>query len=228
MSFVKKPPVISPYSEEKKRIPDFRKRIRDNTKITGVNIIIIDGKSQTGKSTLADWLCRQYDEDFALCYTVEDVLKHFEKIKNMYNNESDHGLAFNRWIFWDEPQNEIPRLMFWSERNMVIQKLTSSFGFLKPSMVMALPNIKGLSEMVITNILFRISVKAFLKKDEVVRHGYVKVPLFNEIKNKFYWTVVEDFKIKELKEVTSDKSEYMKRKVTNFFTQLEAWRKDIS
>lgn len=227
MAFITKPNVKSPYAEVKKDFPDFRKRIHDNTIITGVNIIIIDGKSQTGKSTLADWICKEQDREYSLCYKVEDVLKHFENLKEIWDS-GKHMICWNRWLFWDEPQNEIPRLMFWSERNMVVQKLTSSFGFLKPSMVMALPNIKGLNEMILTNVLFRITVRAFLKKKEIVRRGYVKIPIFNEIKNKFYWTTVENFKIPDLVEITKDNSEYMNRKVTNFFTQLSAWRQDIS
>lgn len=227
MAHIVKPNVISPFGEREINFPNYEKRIADNLKITGVNIIIIDGKSQTGKSTLADFICSKYDGEYSLCYRVEDVLAHFEKLKEDWD-AGDYINTRYRWIFWDEPQNEIPRLMFWSERNMVIQKLTSSFGFLKPSMIMALPNIKGLNEMILTNILFRITVRAFLKDDDIIRRGYVKIPIFNEVKNKFFWTTVENFKIPEIIETTKDDSEYMKRKVTNFFNQLVTWRKDIS
>lgn len=222
----KRPRMISPYAKREINIPNFYNRINNNTILTGVNIILIDGRGQVGKSTLGDEIAGKYDPEYDLCYTTKDIVEHFKKLREKWKNGEIEDCLY-RWIFWDEPQLEIPRMRFWSERNLMIQALTSSFGFLKPSLILALPNVKGISDMIVTNILFRITVKVGFDRDKkIVRKGYIKLPKFNEIKNKFYWTTAEIYTIPELTKVTEKNSDYMKRKMENFFnTQLSKWEK---
>jgi hypothetical protein len=184
-------------------------------------MIIIDGKAQTGKSTLGDHIAKKYDPNYTLVYTVDDILNQLYKLRDLWF-AGKMAEIYNRWIFWDEPQLETPKQEYWSQRNMIIQAFTSSFGFLHNHLILALPNIKGLSDIILTNLSLRFSVKSYLDRDKkVVRKAYVKVPLFNEMKQKFYWTTCEEYRIPEW---TLTK-EYYDAKANNFFVnQLDKWK----
>jgi len=208
-------------------LPNFYHRIDENIQTTGVNIVLIEGKSQTGKSTLAKHIAERYDPNYTLVYTVDDVLNRIRELKDLWFARR-YKMCKYRWLFWDEPECEIPKAQFWSERNSVIQSITSSFGFLKPSLVMALPNIKGLSDLIITNVLLRISISAKLKKGKIIRKGWVRTSYFDERRQKFRWRLVEEHTIPILEDITKDRV-YMKAKVNNFFnTQMERWQNKIN
>jgi len=183
-------------------------------------MIIIDGKAQTGKSTLGDHIARKYDPNYKLVYTVEEILEYLHFLKDLWFSGRKEEI-YNKWIFWDEPQLETPKQEYWSQRNQIIQAFTSSFGFLHNHLVLALPNVKGLSDMVLTNISLRFSVVSFLnKKKEIIRKAYVKMPMYNEMKRRFYWTTVEEHTIPEWLMT----KEYYDAKANNFFnTQLNKW-----
>ena len=190
-------------------------------------MILIDGKSQMGKSTVADYIASRYDSEYRLVYTVEDYLNYLTELRDKWQKGLYNECQY-RWVFWDEPQMEIPRTQFWSERNSIIQSITSSFGFLKPSLVMALPNIKGLSDMVMTNVLFRMTIQAKLDKDKnIIRKAWIKTCYFDERRNKFGWRLVEEHTIPRLQDIMQDKN-YADQKIYNFFnTQLNKWREKL-
>jgi hypothetical protein len=210
--------------------PTINDRIRE-CKATGlVPLIIIDGKSQTGKSTLAKKICGEYDPNFKLVFTVEDVVEYMEELGELYNAGKIED-ALNRVMFWDEPQGDITK-KFWDERNEIIQQITSMWGFLKPMLVMALPNVSGLSDIILTNMLMRISIKARLDKTDgtIIRKAYVRIPWEDMKRNKWRWTItpVEVYTVPKLEDITQDKG-YMDRKVNNFFnTQMTKWKTKLA
>jgi len=112
---------------------------------------------------------------------------------------------------------------------MIIESFTSSFGFLKQNIILCLPNIKGLSDIVLTNISMRITVRSFLQKkygrSGVIRKGYVKIPLWDERHNKFLWTTVEEYTIPDI----ADDIAYNVKKARNFFDNaLDDWQKRLN
>jgi energy-coupling factor transporter ATP-binding protein EcfA2 len=189
-------------------------------------LIVVTGKSQVGKSTLAKHMCGVFDRTYKTVFTTDQLLDYIEEIRDYYYNDYEKWLRYRyKWIFWDEPQLETDKTEFWSQRNIVLGMLTSSFGFLKQNMICALPNIRRLSDNLLTNLTFRVDVKAVLDRDKKIKRiAYIKKPLFIERKNKFGWVTCQIYTIPEIEE---DKG-YNKDKADNFFkTQLPAWRERI-
>lgn len=79
-------------------ISNFYRRIEKTMNTHLINMIVITGKSQTGKSTLARTICAKYDAEYTTVFTIEDLLNYLEKCKE---NESS---VRNKWIFFDEPE----------------------------------------------------------------------------------------------------------------------------
>ena len=209
------------------RHKNFFNRIDENIFLGKPTIILIDGKSQTGKSTFARWLCMQYDKKYLTVFQIEKILTYFLGLAiPYYNNEMDK--IYNRWLLIEEPQLEVPRQEFWSTRNLILQGVTSSYGFTRNNVVMTLPNIKGISEMIYTNITFRISIDSKLDKDKnIVRKAYNKKPVWIERRNKYRWVLVERFTIPKIE--LPDEKEYKLLKADNFFkTQLPKWIDKLS
>jgi hypothetical protein len=230
MPHFKRARIIHPFEKSGNNFPNFYQRIKKNLLEGKPCLIIIDGKSQTGKSTLARYICKEYDPNYKLFFTVSDILEHLQFLKSKLEKTADGKLFLpkeyqNKWTFFDEPQLETPRQTFWAERNMILQAYTSAFGFLHNHLIMALPNIRGISDIILTNITFRISVVSHLKPDNsIMRKAYVKIPLFNDNKNKYFWVRVEDYTIPFIEKDL----EYESKKTNNFFNvQLPKWEKEI-
>lgn len=202
-------------------LPNFYNRI-DKIRYTNlINMIIIDGKSQTGKSTLAKNICEKYDPNYITVFTIEELLSYLEKCKE--NEDTNQG----RFIFFDEPELEVNRNEWWTDRNRVLTFILSSFGFLHNNIVMALPNIKGLSDIILTNISLRISVKADYDefKKRIVRKAIIKKAIWSDMKNKFIWITTE---IHTIPDIEKDMN-YEQLKRHNFYdVQLPKWRSQIN
>lgn len=202
------------------RLPNFYQRIDKIKKMNLINMIIISGKSQTGKSTLARSICSQYDPDYTTVFTIEELLNHLEKCKENENEQS------GRFIFFDEPELEVSRSEWWTDRNRVLTFILSSFGFLHNNIVMALPNIKGLSDIILTNISLRIDVKADYDdyRKQIVRKAFIKKAIWSDQKNKFIWITTEIHTIPEIKKDMT----YENLKRNNFYNiQLPKWREQL-
>ena len=212
---------LSDFAQSGMNYPTFKKRIEKREKAGLINMIIIDGKSQTGKSTLARSICTKYDPYYVTVFTIEELLNYLEQCKE--NEDSQYG----KFIFFDEPELEVSRSEWWTDRNRVLTFILSSFGFLHNNIVMALPNIKGLSDIILTNISLRINVKAdyddFHKK--IVRKAFIKKAVWSDMKNKFIWITTE---IHTIPEIEKDiKYELSKR--NNFYNiQLPKWKQQIN
>lgn len=225
-AIVKRINITSPYQEPNIRIRNFLERIDYVRLLEMINLIAITGKSQSGKSTFARWICEKYDRHYVTVFTVEDILNYIDKIKKLYYDDMEEWKRMRwKWIFWDEPQLEIDKTEFWSQRNIVLGMLTSSYGFLKQNMVVALPNLRKLSDNLLTNLTYRIDMKAVLGRNrEIIRKAYFKKPIYIERKNKYGWTTFQQITVPFIEE---DKK-YDKAKADNFFnTQLPMWRKRV-
>ena len=182
-----------------------------------VALIVVDGKAQTGKSTTAQYVCEHYDKDYVTVFTIEELTKYLDYAT--VNNIK------NRWIFFDEPQLQSPRATWWSEKNQALQAITSSYGFLKSHMIMALPNLKGISNIVLTNLCMRITMRSYLTADGIVKYvAFVKLPQYSEYHRRWYFYTMEERTMPNL--IQSD--EYFVRKKENFRNMLDDQLKKIS
>jgi len=214
------------YKSSGERYPTFWQRINEIRELERVNMIIVDGKAQTGKSTLAQYIAKHYDINHKTVFTVKEILDYVKEIGEVYFNDYERWKTLRyKWVFWDEPQLEAVRNEWWSQRNTVIQLITSSYGFLKLNLIMALPNIKGLSDIILTNISMRISVKSVLDFNrKIKRIATIRKPFFLEHRNKFVWIAVETFNIPD---IPMD-LKYENDKAHNFFkVQLPAWHERL-
>lgn len=222
--------IISPFNSTKKNvnIKNWEYRINERILKGGICLIVIDGMSQSGKSTLGEWICRNFDITFnpelQIVYEPKQIIDYLKYIKEKwYGGEKEKIL--NKWIFWDEPQVSIPKQKFWDERNQIARDLTSTWGFLKQHLVMALPNISGISDTILTNILFRIHIKMFLTEKGILRIAYCKTPYYNEYNKKWYWITFQQFLIPNI----SFSEIYYNKKIKNFFENLlPKWEKILN
>lgn len=204
--------------------PSFWERIEYIKELKRINIIVIDGKAQTGKSTLARYIAKRYDPDPIRVWTLEQLMDYLEMAEKLYYS-GRFAEILNKFIVMEEPQLDSPKQEFWSARNAVIQAITSSFGFLKNHLILALPNIYGLSNTVYTNITLRMSVYSKLDKNrKIVRFANIQKPIWSDFKHKFYWRSVENYKIPELEEEKG----YIDEKANNFFKiHLKRWKEKL-
>lgn len=213
------------WNKIEEKIPDLFQRINDNIMQKAPTVILIDGKTQTGKSTLARYICSRYDPNYTTIFTVEDFLKYlnflYSKLENIDGELMLPKQYCYKWILFDEVELETPSQKFYADKNIVLQSIIAGFGFLKQNMIMTLPDLRGISELLYINITMRISVKRFLNYNkEIVRTAFIKIPLYNDNKRKYWWINVQASKIQPIE---TDKV-YNTNKTKNFFeTQLPKW-----
>ena len=192
-------------------------------------MIVIDGKSQSGKSTLARHICKVFDPEYTTVFTVKELLEYLERCSETYYNDMENYRKSSIWgkfILFDEIEIAVSKARFWEERNQVLTKIISSYGFLKQSIICTLPNIRGLTDLILTNLNFRIHVKADFneKHGKIFRTGFIKKAVWSDYKNKFIWITTE---IHHIPWIEKDWT-YEKRKADNFFKDsLPQWRKEI-
>ena len=209
--------ITHPFEKSGIEFPTFYQRINDSIFLKSPVVIPIDGKSQSGKTQLARHIGKSYDEDFRTFWQVKDFIKYFFEIKD--HLEIIDGLKYVpqkyycKWLLFEEPQGEMPTMQFWSDRNWVMQQITSEFGFLLNGLLLPMPNIKGISPMIYTNITFRMSIVKYRQGKEVVRKAYIKKPIWLDNKNKYIWITVESYKIPFIE----DDKQYKSDKIENFF-----------
>ena len=207
--------IKSPYSMGTFRGLTYRERINIRINRGLICETLIDGISQSGKSTKGEMLCKEYDPNYTLVQTVEDIIRYVENLKRLYK-QGKYNRVFNRWILWDEPEAEVPKQQFWDDRNIIADQMVSTWGFLKQHLVLCLPDTSKIR--ITPNILMKISVVVKGRKPNLKRTGYVRLPFFNQKTQKWGWTLnpVEQFNIEEYKFSES----YEKRKVDFFFNNL--------
>jgi len=226
---------------EYSRMPDLFQRIVDTIRMGKPCLIVIDGKSQTGKSTLARLICQTFDQHYKTFFQVKDIIDHLNYLKGKtYWNQwlddkfewhDEYTLPYeyqNKFTFFDEPQIAGgSNYEFWSERNQILSAYTSTFGFLHQSLVMALPNIFGISPTILTNITMRIKIRSFLGRNKnIVRKAYIDIPneFATDMKGKYFWRGVEVWTIPDIE----PDSEYNTRKTKNFFdVALPEWERKL-
>lgn len=212
------------FHNEKYKYPNYFQRIDECIFLGLLPIIIIDGKSQTGKSTLAKYICRTYDKNFITTFRMEQILEWLGWVDEEWRSGRSYNVK-GRFIMYDEPQADAPTTDFQSPRNKIVKKFFSMSGMLKIGLVMALPDLLGISKTLYRNILMRISLTVRKVGNEKRRYGFVKIPFYDEFANKYKWLTVERFPIPEL---PHDEPEYMKLKNENFFdVQLPKWREEM-
>lgn len=206
-------------------IPLYDSRIEKIIKKKSVNLIIMDGRTQAGKTMFARFLAESYDPKYNLFFNVEDIIIYFQseikRVKEYIERTGVYPPFENRWIVYDEPQLDAPRQQFWDERNRVLSAFSSAYGFTHTHLIMCLPNIKGIQDTLLTNISLRMTIVSDLdRNDNIVRKAFVKIPKFNESKNKYFWTVCQIHTIPFIEE----NWEYNKKKLANFDEKLNEWQ----
>lgn len=208
-----------------REIPLYDQRIEKIIRKKSVNLIIMDGRTQTGKTTFARYLAEQYDINYNLFFNVEDIILYFQKevkrVKEYIEKTGEYPEFQNRWVVYDEPQLDAPRQQFWDERNRVLSAFCSAYGFTHTHLIMCLPNIKGIQDSLLTNISLRMTIVSDLdRNDNIVRKALVKIPKFNEMRNRYFWTICQIHTIPFIEE----NWEYNKRKLQNFDEKLNEWQ----
>lgn len=223
--------ITHPFEDTGDNMPSFYDRINDNIYLRRPTVILIDGKSQTGKTTIGRDVCKKYDNDYKIVFTVDQLLEYLLNMRDKCFKGYDENhkkiwvvpneIMF-KWILFDEPQLDIPKERWQSDRNLVITLISSGFGFLNPQMIMCLPNISGIRDTLYTNLLFRMTISSYLTINrDIKRKAIIRKPYFDERSKKYKWSMpVEEHTIPFIER---DK-EYENRKYDNFFdVQLPKW-----
>lgn len=230
--------VTHPFSQSDFEFPDYHQRIDDNLTMRRPTIILIDGKSQTGKSELARMVCSEYDPDYKRFFTVDELLDYLSEIakKCEFIRDKNGKLIdvrvppeyMRRWYLFDEVQMESPDEDRYKNRNKVLVSIAGGFGFLLPGFIMTLPDLTGISRKLYKNITFRISTMSKLNRNrEIERTAFIKLAIYDDNKNRYFWRTVEINKIPFIKE-SEDRRIYHAEKTHNFFvTQLDKWRGEM-
>lgn len=226
--------IISPHAKPLRNyIPTMDKLIQDTIKKQINNVIFVDGRGQSGKSTFADYKAKEYDQNYYLMYTIEDLFKLLEiyrkKLEIDVNGKIGNQEALKKiqykWIFWDEPQNETINTRFWDERFYIAGQLTSAWGFLKQQLIIATPDTANLPHYLMRNVTCKVSIKVFLRGNEIIRKYFVYIAKKNPKTNKWYWGFPIQSEIIPKLELPVY---YWERKLNNFFNvQLEKWKENI-
>jgi len=230
--------ITLPFQHDSFEFPDFWKRIDENIAMGRPTIIPIDGKSQTGKSTVARLICRTYASIYHRFFTVDSLINYLSECgsKCKFTFNSNHRPIkvfvppelYKQWFLFDEIQLEAPDEKRYTDRNLVLLAITSGFGFLKPNLIMTMPDLTGISRKVYKNITFRMSTTAHLGPHrEIVRDAWIKTAIYDDNKNRYFWRTVEKYRIPVIKETEDDRI-YDSEKAHNFFhVQLEKWKSQM-
>lgn len=231
---IKKLKIGSPFRHWKPQIKRIDQRIEDVIEKGLINIIFVDGRSQSGKSTWADDKIKQYDPNYTLVYNAEDIFKLLDRYKTLLHVDSEGhvgkpeniNLILWKWILFEEPQNQLSK-KFWDERTTVITQLTSTWGFLKNQMILTMPDCAGLPKIptIMINLTCKVTIKIFLKNHKKIRYYFVYIPHKNYKTENYFWgSAVESGPIPEL-ELTK---EYFEKKYHNFFNvQMKQWENNL-
>jgi hypothetical protein len=204
-------------------LPGYLDRIDAQIRKGKILMILIDGQGQVGKTTFGGYLCNEYDREYVPVYTIEDIVKYLLWAKEEWL-KGNQAYVTGKFLLYDEPQIDCARNEYYSKRNIILEKFTSAYGFLKNGLVLCLPTPKGLSDRILINLTLRISLDVWeMRGGGIIRKGFVKLPKWNDIKQKHYWTTVEKFTIPFIKE-----QKWLPQKMENFFdTQLNKWASDM-
>jgi hypothetical protein len=210
---------LGEFAQSGKNIAGYQRRIYNREKAGLINMIIIDGVSQSGKTTFGREICRANDKNYVTIFSVTELLNFIKSCKET----SEYGKY--KWILYDEPELDVDRANWFDERNKVLAFILSSYGFLHLNIVMCLPNIRRLSDTILTNISMRISIKTDYDelKNTISRRALIKKAVYSEYKNKFIWITVEFHRIPAIEKDT----EYEARKRSNFYDRLPVWEKMV-
>jgi hypothetical protein len=224
----------SPFNSFKPQIKKVDQRISDVIEKGLINVIFVDGRSQSGKSTYADNKIKCWDPNYTLVYNAEDIFKLLERYKTLLKIDSEGhigkpeniNLILWKWILFEEPQNQLSK-KFWDERTTIITQLTSTWGFLKNQLVLTMPDCAGLPKIptIMINLTCKITIKMFLKNHVKIRRYYVYIPHKNYRTENYFWgSAVESGLIPELQL----SPEYFEKKYHNFFNvQMKKWEEDL-
>lgn len=221
-------------------IPTLDRIITDTMKKGMINVIPIEGRGQSGKSTFADWKTKQYDPNYFLMYTIEDLFKMIDGWTKLLDVEiiKDNGFdkaimkkpenmskIMYKWIFWDEPQAEVNNIKFWDERIYIASQLTSTWGFLKQQLILATIDVGSLPSFFMRNVSCKIVMKVFLRNQEREYRYFIHVPRKHPKTGKWYWGYPIGYGIMPTVELPV---EYWERKLNNFFNvQLEKLKDNL-
>jgi hypothetical protein len=200
-------------------IDGYLRRIKRREKAGLINMIIIDGISQSGKTTFGRSICEVFDPNYVTIFKIRELMKFLRELKSR-GEYKDYV-----WVLIDEPQNEVDKNEWWDQRNKALTKIMSSYGFQHVNVVMCLPNVKRLSDSILTNLSLRISVVANFNErtNEIVRKAFIKKAMWSDKKNKHIWITTEVHTIQDIPK----NEEYEKRKRDVYYNNLEEWDKEL-
>ena len=203
----------SPYAMPELHMPNFWQRIDAQLMMKKNIIIAVDGKPRSGKSYFGKHLCEHYaGKGYITIFTLSGLIS---LLKSGFNNG---------WVLFDEIEMEAPSTEYKSTPNLVLKLIMSSYGYKNIQLVMTTPSISFVDASLRHLLTFRVSVGCYANKEKIVRKAYVKLPYFNEMKNKWSWNCVEEYTIPQI----PVDGEYETAKHGNFTAQLDLLENRLS
>lgn len=203
--------------------PQIWDRINENISLGKINTIAIEGASQTGKSTLGSWICEHYDPEYVTWWNTEDVFKCMDDLKQKamsYMDKNPHLPIIDavkpiqhKWFLFEEPDSFVSRAKWRSEHTQAIIRIINMYGFLKPNLVLCMPDMDELGSGFFRNLTYRVFITVRKRFGRIVRKATFYRPYKPVGLPKYKWYPIGETEIPELT-LTND---YFKRKMHNFF-----------
>jgi hypothetical protein len=208
--------MTDPFANTRVEIAGVFDRIDSYLRMKKVCIILVDGQIQNGKSTFARWLVSKYDSSPEIIFTAEKLLEYL-------NNNIDNPKIQNKWILFDELELQAGSTEFRTDRNFVIRAVISSFGYLHNHLIMTCPSMKGIDAQVREMINWRITIRTYEYKKQLIRKAYVKKPYWDK-NEKMKWLTFEELKIP----IVERSLDYETNKINNFKSSLIAHQERLN
>lgn len=213
----------SPFrSNDAWRQPSIFDQINENNACGMINFVPVEGRSQSGKSTLGWWICTRYDPSPVLVYTADELLDLMDNYTRRF--EAGDRTMLYKWVMFDEPQQEAFNKRESDARADAIVQVVNGFGFLKQNLCVCLPDLGEIGKHIYTtNLTIRIVIKVRRKHGQVYRTGYVYQGSKPIWETKWKWYDKGYFRIPWIDLPAG----YMPRKTDNFKDKLGRWRDDL-
>ncbi|MCX6820651.1 MAG: hypothetical protein NT016_01760 [Candidatus Aenigmarchaeota archaeon] len=221
---------LSPFRTSDLRQPSCFDRTDDNMFCGKINVVVIEGPSQSGKTTLGGWWATRYDPKPRLLYNAREALDMCKEYLALYREEEERGVDITRrsmlwkWNVLDEPQQEAPSAKWLDERAQVIAQIVNGYGFLKQNLVLTLPDLGDIGKRVYSNNLtYRIKVDVRKIAGKASRRAYFYFPYKPIWKDKWTW---KDAGYMDVPRIVLPEG-WAARKLVNFDEKLERWEKNL-
>lgn len=207
-------------------------RIDYNTSLGKINTIVIEGASQSGKTTFGEIVCEHYRKP-TLWYSIEDIFKTMDEWDAVYQNAKDKGIPILEaieplrygWFLFDEPDLEAPKQRWKDARTQAITRVINSYGIFKANLVLCLVDAEELGKGFYNNLTYRVRMSVKKVGGAIVRKATFYRPHKFIGQKEFRWYAVGEYIVPE-KQMSN---EYYTAKLSNLFDdKLKRWKAETN